>query len=104
MALRMSYAAPWLALRDPGVTSAVLALALVCSALAYLLYYRLMQDLGPTRTLTVTFLIPLFGMLWGALFLHEQITPAMVGGCALIISGVLAVLRPGARAVRQARA
>lgn len=97
-------AAPWLLLRDPAIASAVLALALICSAVAYLLYYRLMQDVGPTRTFTVTFLIPLFGMLWGALFLHEQITGAMVGGCALIISGVLAVLRPRTRTVREARA
>lgn len=87
---------PWPALRDPVIIANVLALALMCSALAYLLYYRLMRDVGPTRTLTVTFLIPLFGMLWGALFLSETITLSMIGGCALIIMGTLFVLRPGA--------
>ncbi len=77
-----------------GVVANVLGLALLCSAIAYLIYYRLIADVGPTRTLTVTFLIPLFGMLWGALLLHETITVAMIGGCALIVGGTLAVLRP----------
>ncbi len=81
-------------IRDPLLVADVLALAILCSAIAYLLYYRLMQDVGPTRTLTVTFLIPLFGMLWGALFLHETITLPMIAGCALIVAGTLAVLRP----------
>ncbi len=76
------------------VVANVLGLALVCSAIAYLLYYRLIADIGPTRTLTVTFLIPVFGMLWGALILDETITVAMVGGCALIVGGTLAVLKP----------
>ena len=77
-----------------AVVANVFGLALVCSAIAYLLYYRLIADIGPTRTLTVTFLIPLFGMLWGALILDETITLAMIGGCALIVGGTLAVLRP----------
>ena len=43
----------------------VTALALASTAVAYLLYFRLIADLGPARALTVTFLIPLFGVLWG---------------------------------------
>ena len=82
------------ALHDPVIVADALALAIVCSAIAYLLYYRLMQDVGPTRTFTVTFLIPLFGMLWGALFLNESITWPMLAGCALVIAGTLGVLRP----------
>ncbi len=78
------------------VVGNVLALALLCSAVAYLLYYRLIADVGPSRALTVTFLIPLFGMLWGALLLGETITPAMIAGCALILGGTVAVLRPAA--------
>lgn len=89
--------------RDPMLVADVLALALLCSAVAYLLYYRLMQDVGPTRTLTVTFLIPLFGMLWGALFLHETISLAMITGCALIITGTFSVLRPRALSLAPAR-
>ncbi len=86
-------ASAWPAWGNPAVLGNVLALGLACSGVAYLLYYRLMRDVGPTRTLTVTFLIPLFGMLWSALFLSETITAPMIGGCALIIGGTLFVLR-----------
>lgn len=81
-------------LTDPILAADMLALAIVCSAVAYLLYYRLMRDVGPTRTLTVTFLIPLFGMLWGWLFLNETITWTMLVGCAFVIASTLAVLQP----------
>ncbi len=72
----------------------VLLLALVCSAVAYVLYFRLIADVGPTRAMTVTFLMPAFGMLWGRLFLGETITLPMVAGAALIVGGTAAVLRP----------
>ena len=75
------------------IIGCTLALALLCSAVAYLLYYRLIADCGPTRALTVTFLIPLFGLLWGALFLGEEITGGMVLGCGLVIIGAALVLR-----------
>ena len=64
---------------------AVLTLALVCSAAAFLLYYRLLVNVGPTRALTVTFLIPVFGVLFGALFLGEALTLSTVAGGLLII-------------------
>jgi len=86
---------------DAGIVANVLALALLCSAVAYLLYYRLIVDIGPTRALTVTFLMPLFGMLWGALFLGESITAPMLAGCALIVGGSVLVLKaPALRAAR----
>jgi len=78
---------------DASVVGNVLALALLCSAVAYLLYYRLIVDIGPTRAMTVTFLMPLFGMLWGALYLGETITVPMLAGCALIIGGSVLVLK-----------
>jgi drug/metabolite transporter (DMT)-like permease len=74
------------------VLAHVLGLALLCSAVAYLLYFRLVHDIGPAKALTVTFLVPLFGMLWGALFLGEVITLKMVAGCGLIILGTGLVL------------
>ena len=80
------------------VVANVLGLALLCSAVAYLLYFRLIADLGPSRAMSVTFLIPLFGMLWGALFLDETITLPMLAGCALIVGGTLLVVRPARRA------
>jgi drug/metabolite transporter (DMT)-like permease len=78
----------------PLIAANVLMLAVFCSSVAYVLYYRLIADIGPTRALTMAFLMPVFGMLWGALFLDEPITLPMVAGCALIIGGATAVLRP----------
>jgi drug/metabolite transporter (DMT)-like permease len=77
----------------PFIVACILALGLVCGALAYLLYFRLIHDVGPAGALTVTYLVPLFGMLWGALFLGEALTPAMLVGAALVILGTVFVLR-----------
>lgn len=92
---------PSIALPLPGrvtlsIVVAVLALALVCSAVAYVLYYRLVSDCGPTKALTVTFLIPVFGILWGAIFLQESISLVMVFGCGGVVAGAALVNR-GAR-------
>jgi len=72
---------------DPTVWLSVLALATFSTAIAYLLYFRLIQTIGSTKTLTVTYIIPAFAMLWGAVGLKEPITWAMVGGCALVLLG-----------------
>ena len=81
------------------------ALALLCSAVAYLLYFRLIRDIGPTRAMTVTFLMPALGMLWGALFLGETVTLAMLGGAALVVAGTARCCVPRAsRARRRPRA
>lgn len=66
---------------------AVLALALFSTSLAYLLYFRLLQNIGASKALTVTYLVPVFAMLWGSLFLGEAITVAMILGCCLILLG-----------------
>lgn len=71
----------------------LLALGLLCSALAYLLYFRLIADIGATQALSVTYLIPIFGLLWGALFLGESPTLAMLLGALLVIMGTALVLR-----------
>jgi drug/metabolite transporter (DMT)-like permease len=71
----------------PLVTANVLALALASTAFAYLLYFRLIATIGPARALTVTFLIPLFGVLWGVLFLGEAFAANTLSGCALIVAG-----------------
>ncbi|MEL6224886.1 MAG: DMT family transporter [Cyanobacteria bacterium J06627_8] len=75
----------------PPVIIAVLALALLSTALAYVLYFRLIQNVGSTKALTVTYLIPFFAMLWGALILKEPITSSMIGGCALVLLGTAIV-------------
>ena len=79
----------------------LLALALVCTAAAYLLYYGLILELGATRALTVTFLAPIFGTIWSALFLREDVTLIKVIACVVILCGagfVTGVLKPAARA------
>lgn len=74
-------------------------LAVLCSSIAYVLYYRLIADIGATRAMTVTFLMPALGMLWGAWFLGETVTLPMLAGATLIVTGTVAVLHPrGARA------
>jgi drug/metabolite transporter (DMT)-like permease len=72
----------------------ILAIAVLGSALAYMIYFRLLIRLGPTRALTVTFLQPVFGITWGAMFLSERVTWAMLIGCAMVIFGTVLVLRP----------
>ncbi len=67
--------------------SAVILLGIICSGVAYLLYFRLLRDIGASSTLTVTFLIPLFGTLWGALFLGEAIGLQTVLGMSVILLG-----------------
>jgi len=89
--LPLAFAFPPTALPSPTVMLALLVFALLCSALAYLIYYKLMSELGPTKALTVTFLIPVFGMLWGAILLGERISLAMIGGSLLVLAGTALV-------------
>ena len=70
---------------------ALLLLALLCTSLAYPRYFHLIASVGPTRTTTVTYLLPLFGTLWGALFLREPVTRGMMLDLTLILSSVLLV-------------
>lgn len=70
---------------------AVLTLGIICTGVAYLLYFRLVQDLGATPTLTVTFLIPVFGVLWGHLFLQETVGWHTLFGAAIVIAGTMLV-------------
>jgi drug/metabolite transporter (DMT)-like permease len=67
--------------------AAAVVLALACTGLAYLLYFRLIAQVGPAQAITVTYLIPAFAMLWGALVLGEAVTPLMLAGAAVILVG-----------------
>ena len=66
---------------------AAIALGVLCTGLAYLVYFRLIARVGPATAMTVTFMIPAFAMLWGSLFLGEEVTPTMLAGCAIILGG-----------------
>jgi len=74
-----------------NVMLGVLALGVVCTALAYILFFKLIDDIGPTSALTVTFLIPLFGIFWGHLILDEQIGPNTLLGALFVIVGTMLV-------------
>jgi drug/metabolite transporter (DMT)-like permease len=72
---QMPGARSWLALGMLGV---------VCTGIAYILYFRLLERLGPARAITVTFLVPVFAILYGTLLLGETLTPWMIG-CGLVV-------------------
>lgn len=71
----------------------VLALGVLSTALAYILYFRLIDKVGPASALSVTYLIPVFGTLWGVLFLDETIGVHTIAGGAMIIAGIALLSR-----------
>jgi len=93
----------WPAVNPRGTSwLAVLLLAVVCTAIPNIYYFRLLLRIGPGKAMSVAFLIPVFGILWGALVLGETVSPGMLGGGAVILLGTALVVgmignRPGAR-------
>jgi len=71
-----------------GVIVSVVGLAVFCTSLAYILYFNLIANVGPAKTLTVTFLVPVFGVIWGIVFLNENVTPGMLVGLVTILSSI----------------
>ncbi len=69
----------------------VIAMAVLCTSLAYLMYFRLIANIGSTKAITVTFLIPVFGTFWGALFIGEEVTLSMMIGTGVILLGTALV-------------
>ncbi len=93
IASAMLLALPAFALRpatNPPMAAwgAVLALAVGGTAYGYVAYFRLLDRVGATGAMATTYLIPLFGMVWGWLFLGERATATMLMGCAFILGGV----------------
>jgi drug/metabolite transporter (DMT)-like permease len=75
----------------------VAALAFVCTGLAQLMYFRLIAHAGPANAISVTYLIPIFAIAWGSLFLDEAITWPLLAGCAVVFLGTAlatGILRP----------
>lgn len=84
---------PSLFLWPPALPSATawgstVTLALLCTAYGYIVYFRLLERAGATSAMAVTYLIPMFGMIWGGIFLGERVTAAMLIGCMLIFAGI----------------
>lgn len=83
----------WLWPRQPVSASAwwaVVALGLLCTAVAYVLFFRIIEAIGPSKALTVTFLVPVFALLYGVLFLSETITGwTLVCGTVILVGTAL---------------
>ncbi len=79
----------WMPTQLPGTTAwlAVAAAGVVCTGVAYVLYFRLIERAGPARALAVPFVVPVFAVIYGAVFLGEKLTPWMVGCGAVIVLG-----------------
>ena len=75
------------------LAATLVVFCLLCNAFAYVLYYRLVSNIGATGALTVTYLIPVFGVAWGVLFLGETVSLPMLTGAALVLLGTFFVLR-----------
>ena len=83
--------APAAAMPSLTIALAVLALGVVCSGIAYLLYFRLIADIGAASALTVTFLVPVFGVLWGHVILGEPLGWNTLVGALVVIVGTALV-------------
>lgn len=79
----------------PGGTSWLCALLLGvgCTGVAYVLFFRLLRNLGPSKAMTVAYLIPAFGMLWGYIVLGEAVTGRMLLGGLVVLCGTTLVNR-----------
>lgn len=66
---------------------AVVIMGVASTGVAYILYFRLIRNVGPAKAITVTYLIPAFAMFWGAIFIDEKVTPTMLVGCSIIFLG-----------------
>ncbi|MBL0711857.1 MAG: DMT family transporter [Colwellia sp.] len=75
----------------------VILLGILCTGVAYIIFFNLIANLGPAKAISVTYLIPAFGLLWGSILLNEVITTNMLIGCGFILTGVAlatGVLKP----------
>ncbi|MDO5624909.1 MAG: DMT family transporter [Pseudomonadota bacterium] len=89
-ALGLALPALWLwPAQAPSVNAwaAVIAVGVLCTGVAYVLFFRLIETAGPARALTVTFVVPVFALFYGATLLAEPITPWMLLCGAIIICG-----------------
>ncbi|MGH8734627.1 MAG: EamA family transporter, partial [Burkholderiales bacterium] len=73
--------------------AALIALGAVCSGIAYLPFFTLIRDIGPSRTLTVGLAVPVLGVFWGWLLLGEAVTLTVLAGTALVLVALSLVLR-----------
>jgi drug/metabolite transporter (DMT)-like permease len=70
---------------------AIVAMGTASSGFAYILYFRLIANVGPAKAITVAYLIPVFAVIWGAIFIDETVTALMTAGCLIIFLGTALV-------------
>jgi drug/metabolite transporter (DMT)-like permease len=85
--------APPPALWTLNASAALVTLGVLCSGFAYLAFFTLVRDIGPSRALSTGLIVPVLGVLWGWLFLAEAVTLAMLAGIALVLTALALVLR-----------
>lgn len=85
-----------------GAWLSAVALGIASTAIAYVMYFRLIARSGPATAITVTYLVPVFGVSWGALFLGERLAGSALAGGALVLAGVALAtwVRPAAATTR----
>ncbi len=72
---------------DASAWWSTLLLGVFSTGIAYLLFFRLIKNVGPTRAITVTFAIPVFGMFFGWIYLNEVVNPLMIAGAVIVVLG-----------------
>ncbi len=103
--LGLALPAAWLwPAKMPGANAwlALLAVGVVCTGVAYILFFRLIEKAGPPRTLAVTFVVPIFAVFYGVVLLGEKVTPWMLICAAVIVCGT--ALSTGLLKLRRPRA
>lgn len=83
-------------LPPPEAIGAVVVLGVVCSAVAFLLFFDLIAEVGPVRASVITYAHPVVALVLGVSFLGEEVTPATLGGLLLILAGSWLATRPPA--------
>jgi drug/metabolite transporter (DMT)-like permease len=84
---------PPVAAWTPEALGALVGVGMLCSGLAYLPFFTLIRDIGPSRTLTVGLAVPVLGVAWGWLLLGEAVTAPMLLGTALVLAALALVLK-----------
>lgn len=74
--------------------SLLLCLGFICTGLAFFLYFNLIRNMGANKAMTVAYIIPVFGCLWGYIFLHEQLHLSMILGTITIFIGIYLIYKP----------
>lgn len=91
--LPVAIASAPLVMPSPAAAGSLVAMAVVSTAIAWPVYFRISARTTPTAASSSTFIVPMFGMLWGGIVLGEAIGPELVGGFALVLVSLVLVLR-----------